>query len=77
MTETQWLPYDMGHVLDDAPIDSFASPSEEASALAAPAYNKLLTIAGGADNPDLQFMRDKHVVLSCEYCSHAIRSLKD
>lgn len=65
MSETRWIPYDTEHLLDELPIDSTAAPPAKALSLAAPAYNKLSTTVEAPSHPDLGFMRNKHVMLSC------------
>lgn len=46
-------------------MDSWAPPSKVAQSLAAPPFNYLSTTAEAADLPDLRFMHNKHVLLSC------------
>lgn len=66
ITENRWIPYDSSKLLDEDPQDPYSDLSEEDLARAAPAYNRMATILDAADIDELQFMRNKHVVLSCK-----------
>ena len=65
VTQTCFIPYDSESLLEEMPVSSKLEPPASALAKAAPPFNRWTVQANASINPDLEFLRNKHVVFSC------------